>query len=356
MNIAHHRLHNQRIASDLFEEPADVVKWLGAVQAQDYPAAKWAVGLRIQEATDAEIEQAFNDGAILRTHVLRPTWHFVAPADIRWMLALTAPRVNVAMGYGDRQLELDDAALARSNAVLAKGLEGGNQLTRLELASLLEREGISLGSARRLTHIMIHAELDAIVCSGPMRGKQFTYALLDERAPETKTLEREEALAELAMRYFTSHGPASLQDFVWWSGLTTADAKAGLEMVRPVLAYEVVDGKTYWLSADTSATPSKYVSETAYLLSNFDEYTVGYRDRSAVFDLSYVGILGGRGDLLSNHTIVIDGQVVGTWKRTVKKGTVAVEVKPFAPLDDAGNRTLAGAIERYSRFIGLPLP
>lgn len=272
------------------------------------------------------------------------------------MLALTAPRVNIALGYQYRQLELDDATFVRSNAVLAKALEGGKHLTRLELATVLEREGISPGSLLRLTHIMIRAELDAVVCSGPMRGKQFTYALLDEKAPQTRTLERDEALAELSMRYFRGHGPATLQDFVWWSGLTTADARVGLETIKPALAHEVVDGQAYWLLAHTpTIMPSEDMAQAAYILPCFDEYTVGYRDRSAVLDPACTGMLGGRGDLLSNYTIVIDGQVTGSWKRTMKKGTVAVEVKPFAPLDDAGNRTLAGAIERYSRFIGLPL-
>src|SRR5713226_2242979 len=225
LDIAHRRLHNQLITRPMFEKPDDVVKWLGAVQAQDYAGAKWALGLRMQGVTDDVIEQAFADGAIIRTHVMRPTWHFVAPADIRWMLALTAPRINA---YYNRKLELDDAVFRHSNAVLAKALQGGKQLTRSELASVLQLAGIAADNLLRSTYIIMRAELDGIVCSGARRGKQFTYALLDERVPQTRNLDRDEALAEFARRYFTSHGPATLQDFVWWSGLAAADAKAGL--------------------------------------------------------------------------------------------------------------------------------
>src|SRR6266702_3694762 len=225
-NIAHQRLHNQLITQQTFEKAGDVVKWLGAVQAQDYAAAKWALGLRMQNSTD-EI--------ILRTHVMRPTWHFVLPADIRWMLALTAPRVLATIAYYDRTLGLDDTVFTHTNTVLAKALQGGKQLTRDELASVLQQAGIATDNLQRTGHVLMHAELDGIICSGARRGKQFTYALLDERTPQARTLDRGEALAEFARRYFTSRGPATLQDFVWWSGLTVADARTGLEMVTSQL-------------------------------------------------------------------------------------------------------------------------
>ena len=225
-----------------------MVQWLGAVQAQDYAAAKWAVGLRLQGATADDIEQAATDGAILRTHVMRPTWHFVSPDDIRWLLALTAPRVHAANAYYYHAQGLDDAIFMRSNAALAKALQGGKHLTRQELVSVLKQVGVVTENLGFMLIIM-HAELDGIVCSGARRGKQFTYALLDERVPQSRTLEHDEALAEFARRYFTSHGPATLQDFVWWSGLTVADARAALAMVTSQLMHEVVDGQTYWFSA-----------------------------------------------------------------------------------------------------------
>ena len=237
LDIAHRRLHNQHITRRTLETPQALVEWLGAVQAQDFAAAKWALGLRLQGVTDDDIEQAFTDGAILRTHVMRPTWHFVSPADIRWLLALTAPRVHAASAYSNRKLELDDAMFRCTHAVLANALQGGKQLTRDELASALQQAGIVTEGEQRVTHIMMRAELDGIICSGARRGKQFTYALLAERAPQARSLARDEALAELTMRYLMSHGPATIQDFVWWSGLTVADARAGLAMVTSYLLH-----------------------------------------------------------------------------------------------------------------------
>jgi Winged helix DNA-binding domain len=178
------------------------VEWLGAVQAQDFAAAKWALGLRLQGVTDDDIEQAFIDGAILHTHVMRPTWHFVSPADIRWLLALTAPRVHAASASYNRKLELDDAVFRCTHAVLANALQGGKQLTRDELASALQQAGIATEGEQRVTHIMMRAELDGIICSGARRGQQFTYALLAERAPHARMLARDEALAELTRRYW----------------------------------------------------------------------------------------------------------------------------------------------------------
>lgn len=351
LDIARQRLHNQLITRQTFEKPDDVVKWLCAVQAQDYAAAKWAVGLRLHGATDESIEQAFADGTILRTHVMRPTWQFVAPDDIRWMLTLTAPRVKALSAYYYRRLELDDAVFLRSNAVLANALQGGKQLTRPELVSVLKQAGIAVDDVQRYTYIIMHAELDGIICSGARRGKQFTYALLDERAPQARTLDRDEALAEFARRYFTSHGPATLQDFVWWSGLSAADARAGLEMVKSQLMQEVIDSQTYWFSLSTY--PSQDISPNAYLLPNYDEYIVGYTDRSAIFDASHTQKLDARGNVLFNHTIVLDGWVVGTWKRTLKKDAVILSPTLFTPLNEAESRAFAASANHYGEFLGL---
>jgi hypothetical protein len=352
LDIAQQRLHNQLITQRPFEKPGDVVEWLGAVQAQDYAAAKWAVGLRCRGVTDDDIEQAFADGAILRTHVMRPTWHFVSPADILWMLALTAPRVKAVNASWYRKLELDDALFRSSTAVLAKALQGGKQLTRAELVSVLKRAGIAIDDVQRFTALMMHAELDGIVCSGARRGKQFTYALLAERAPQARMLDREEALAELARRYFTSHGPATIQDFVWWSGLTGADSRAGLAMVTSYLLHEKINGQTYWFSLSTP--PEQDLSQAAYLLPNYDEYTVGYTDRSAIFDASHTDRLDPRGGLLTS-TMVLDGQVIGTWKRIFKKNTVVIEASPFVPLSTTETRAFAISANRYGEFLHMPV-
>ncbi len=222
-----------------------VVSWLGAVQSQDYAGAKWALHLRVPGLTDAAVDQAFDTGAIVRTHILRPTWHFVAPADIRWMLALTSPRILAGNRMYCRKNGLDEKVLARSRRVLEKALTGGKFLTRTALGGVLARAGIA-GEGQRLAYLMMDAELQQVVCSGPREGKQFTYALLDERAPRARVLEPDEALAELTRRYFASHGPATVADFVWWSGLTVKLAKTGLEILGRAVVSETIDGCTYW--------------------------------------------------------------------------------------------------------------
>lgn len=353
MEIARRRLHNQQIAQASFETPGDVVQWLGAVQAQDFPGALWAVGLRMRHATDVAVEQAWSEGTILRTHVMRPTWHFVTPADIRWMLALTAPRVKVVSAYAYRTLALDETVCARSNALLAEALSGGKQMTRSELAVALQQGGIATDDPRRLTYLIMRAELDGVVCSGTRRGKQFTYALLDERAPGAEALARDEALAELTRRYFTGHGPATLRDYLWWSGLTTADVRRGLEMVKAQLTHALVEGETYWFADSPPAANGG--SHTAYLLPNFDEYTVGYRDRRAVFAASHTENLDARESILAHHTMVYDGRIIGIWRRTFKNGTVNIAASPFTPLNGDETRAFAAAAERYGTFVHMPV-
>ena len=345
------RLYNQHIEGPKLQTPAEVVAWLGAVQSQDYTGGKWATGLRTTGITDDAIERAFNDGAILRTHVMRPTWHFVTPEDIRWLLELTAPRIHALNAHYTRQLELDDTLLARSKDTIIKALEGGKHLTRAEVGVALAAVGIDVTNMARLGMIVSHAELEGIVCSGARRGKEHTYGLVDERAPKARRLTRDEALAELTLRYFTSHGPATVKDFVWWSGLTVADAKAGIEMVKSQLTQEDVDDQTYWYGV--SARAATDISRTVYLLPNFDEYLVGYTDRNALFDAAHSEHLDSRGNVLFNHTIVMDGRVVGTWKRTFKKEAAVITSTPFIAFSDAENQAFVEAAHRYGEFLDM---
>ena len=351
LDIIPARLQNQCLSETEFNEPSEVVEWFGAIQAQDYAGAKWALSQRLKNRmTDAAIEKAFNEGQILRTHVMRPTWHFITPTEIRWVLELTAPRVRMGLTHMDRQLGQDQAVFKKSNSVLVKALQGGKQLTRSELAPILQKAGLAIEELR-LGHILIHAELDGVICSGARKGKQFTYALLDERAPEAKTLERADALAELTRRYFRSHGPAALQDFVWWSGLTTTDARQGIDAVQSEFQSETVDGKTYWFS---SSRAGKSVLSKAYLLPNYDEYTVGYKDRSAIFDGAHSDKLSAFRESILTQTILIGGEIAGTWKRTIKKNEVIVEAAPFMTLKKAETQAITSAIEGYGKFLGLP--
>jgi len=349
-NIALQRLYNQRLEGTKFQTPSEVVAWMGAVQGQEYPYAKWALGMRVEKATDDVVEQAFNSGAILRTHLMRPTWHFVTPADIRWMLELTAPRVHAAVGYAYRQLELDDALCRRSNSAIAEALRGGKQLTRQDLRAVLQKAGIAVENAPRMGFLMMRAELDGIVCSGPRRGKQFTYMLLDERAPHAKTLRRDEALVELTRRYFSSHGPPTVKDFAWWSGLTVADVKAGLAMLGSQFIHEVINGQTYWFSASMSEVTD--ASLTAHLLPVLDEYIVAYKDPSAIYDAAFAEQAKNRNFV---STFAMGGQIVGEWKPALQKDAVVITANPFTTLTPAEQRAFESAVHRYGEFLGLPV-
>lgn len=352
VDIADRRLRNQRIAGPGFERPGAVVAWLGAVQAQDYLGALWALGLRMETAREEAIEQAIADRAVVRTWPMRGTLHFVAPADIRWMLALLSPRVIASCRARYRQLELDQADFDRSRDLLARALEGGRQLTRNALYETLDAAGIATAGQRGI-HILQRLAQDGLLCFAPRQGKQPAFALLEEWVPVARTLGRDEALAELAERYFTSHGPATVQDFTWWSGLTVADAKAGTERAGPRLEREVADGQTYWFSpAAPGVGPTASPAPTAYLLPPFDEYTVAYRDRSAVLDSPQRRLVSVNG--IFHPAIVLDGQVAGTWKRAFKKGSVVITLSPFAPLKKKERQAVAVAAERYGAFLGMP--
>jgi winged helix DNA-binding protein len=347
--IVYQRLRNQRLSSTEFKRPVDVVRWLGAVQAQEFKAAKWAIAQRMRDATDDSIEQAFNNGEIIRTHVMRPTWHFVSPKDIRWLLELTAPRVNIASGSAYRMFELDDQVFKRTNKVLARALKGGKHLTRGSLKKILSESGVAADNSIRVAHILLRAELDGVICSGPREGNQFTYALFEERVPHTRRIDRGEALATLTERYFTSHGPATLQDFMWWSGLTANDAKAGISMVQRHLTKTLFDDKVFWGPLYEESVKPK--PSGACLLADFDEYVVAYKDRSAVFDnknpfVVRNGVLG--------RTVVVNGNIVGSWKQTNGK-RLEIKVKLFGPLKKGEKLAIAKAVDRYTRFLGVEI-
>jgi hypothetical protein len=350
-DIRQQRLSNQRLIATSFTQPGDVVRWLGAVQAQEYPGATWGLAQRASSLTQASIDQAFAEGAILRTHAMRPTWHFVAPDDIRWLLKLTSPRVHAINASYYRKLGLDAGALARGEDVLAKALHGGKHLTRAELAACLEQAGIvrPTDDRLRLTYLMMHAELEGLICSGATRGKQHTYALLDERVAPAPALERDAALAELTRRYFTSHGPATVKDFTWWSGLSTADAKVGLEMNRPLLETITVEGQAYWFAPAAPATPA--AAPIAHLLPAYDEYTIAYKDHSAILDPRYreqVVVAFG-------IVIVLDGWIVGVWKRVLTNKSAILSLRPFAALSREQSQAIEQAIQRYAAFLQRPV-
>jgi len=341
------RLINQQIGGTKFKRPENLVEWMGAMQAQDFGMAKWAIGLRIPGLKDVDVEKAFNEGTVLRTHVLRPTWHFVTASDIGWMLQLTAPHILRSMAYNDRRAGLDKKILTKANDILAKALQGGTYLTRDELRISLQKEKISITDLR-FTHIMMHAELEGIVCSGPRKGKHFTYALLDERAPNANAMNRDESLAELIKRYFSSHGPASLQDFAWWSGLSLGEARKGIGMVKKYFKSATIDGKEYFFKPRSLTELTK---QSVYLLPNYDEYTIAYRDRNILFGKEHPPVVNPRDNAIFSNAILINGKVEGTWRRTLAARSVVVETKPFLPLSKTRLGAVTNAVKRYSEFV-----
>lgn len=345
--LAIQRLASQQLVNSAVASVAQVVQWMGAMQAQDYDMAKWAVGVRLPGSTEALVEEALNRGDILRTHLLRPTWHFVAATDIDWLLDLTAPQIQRLNAGRNRQLGLDETILRRSNAVIEQALDGHNHLTRDELMERLQAVGIRTDEFRS-AHLMMEAELSGLVCSGPRRGRQFTYALLRERVPERVSLPRNEALAELAGRYFTSHGPATLKDFAWWSGLTLTDCKRAVEGAKSSLQSITADGRMYWLSPDSpNASP---LPEAIHLLPAFDEFMVSYCDRSASINPALV-TQAVTANGIFKPIIVVNGQVVGLWKRSLKPTCVTVDLTFFFPLPRDLTERIRERASHYARYV-----
>jgi len=344
------RLRNQQLIDSTCKSPEAVVSWMVAMQAQDYLGAKWAIGLRAPGCNDANVDHAFNEGHILRTHVLRPTWHFVSPADIRWLLALSAPRVQAVNAHYYRKLGLDAKVLNKSCAMLHRALEGGEHLTRAEIGTHLKRAKIPADGIK-LAFLMIHAELEGAICSGPRRGQQFTYALLDDRVKKSaKPKTRDEALAELLLRYFASHGPATARDFSWWSGFTITDTNKAIASVQPALESTKIGDLVYW-----SAEPPKMTRKKtpAFLLPNYDEYLIAYKDRGAFVEQGRSDNLDARtNSALSNH-LVIEGKLAGNWSRTMAPNTLRVQIAPYKKLLPAQTRVVASAADCYGEFLGL---
>ncbi|HEV2012529.1 MAG TPA: winged helix DNA-binding domain-containing protein [Candidatus Dormibacteraeota bacterium] len=347
-SIAARRLHAQRLTGKPFASPVDAVRALTAVQSQDYGGGKWALGLRTRGVTEADLDRLYDEGAILRTHVLRPTWHFLLPEDIRWMLELTGPRITRALAGRHRELELDAKVVARASAAFVDALAGGRHLTRPELGEVLRKAHIS-PDGQRLPHLLSHAELDGLITSGARRGKLHTYALLEERATKARRLQPAEAVAELTLRYFKSHGPAQLQDFAWWSGLTLADARKGIAAAGKALENQTIDGKDYWFGADAGRV--REVAGAAHLLPNFDEYTVAYRDRGEVMHAGRLHVPG----LVLSNVVTVAGKIRGSWRRTLGRRGVRVEISALDQFTPGESAALEAAGRRFGRYLERPV-
>ncbi|MGI9145951.1 MAG: winged helix DNA-binding domain-containing protein [Chloroflexota bacterium] len=351
IDIASRRLVAHHLTGEPFASPVDAVRWLGAVQSQDYRGAKWALAQRSRPTTEVEVDRLFDQGAILRTHVLRPTWHFVVPEDIGWLLELTGSRVRRGVAGRHHQLEIDAKVIERSETALATALAGGVNLSRSELSQVLATAGVA--TEGRLAHLLMAAELDGVITSGPRRGKEFTYALLEERAPGQCRLERNAALLELTLRFFRSHGPAQMQDFVWWSGLSAADGRTGIAAAGAALDHQVMEGKDYWFDAEAGFPPR--VDVAAHLLPNFDEYTVAYRDRAALHtDGPFDPSLFSFGSILSN-VVTVGGLVRGSWRRTTASDRLRLEIRLLDHLELAERDAVEAAGQKLGSFLRKPV-
>ena len=347
IEISEAHLISQKIASSEFKSPGETVRWMGAIQAQDYAMSKWAVGVRLMDPDILNFQSAYDNGEIIRIHVLRPTWHLVSSDDIYWMLELSSPKVKSSLKTRHRQLELSDAIINMTQNILEKKLTGGISLTREEVAAEFNKEKIRTDE-NRLSHILFCAEMEGLVCSGPVKRDKLTYSLLHERVPQKKDLLKDEALAELAKRYFNSRSPATLEDFIWWSNLSATDARNALEFIKPCLMSETTDSGKYWFPDSFSS--KKITGKQVHLLPAYDEFLISYRDRSS----SLSGVHNKK--TISNNgifypTIVINGQVSGLWKRTMIKEKVIVSLYFFEPPQKHVLNLIINTVDTFGKFL-----
>lgn len=352
LEIIARRLDTQGLLRTRFASPQEVVRWQLAVQAQDYAGAKWSLGQRLDGVTDAALDALFDAGAILRTHVMRPTWHFVLPEDLRWLLALTAPRVHAANRGRYRELGLDEATLERGREAIERAIADAGPLTRQGLAGPLAAAGID-PAGQRLAYLAMYAELEAAIVSGPRQGKQHTYALFDERVPPAPPRDRDAMLAELVARYVASHGPAPARDVAWWSGLTVRDVRRGLALAGDRLACVEIDGTEWWHApGEAPAWPDEPL---VHLLQPWDEYALNFRAHNPVWSPAALGMQHPKGALWNANLVVVDGRVAGGWRRLLTPREARITPILPEPLGAAHRSALAREVERYGDFLGLPV-
>ena len=340
------RLFNHQILETSFTLPEEIISYYGAMQAQDWSMAKWALGLRLPHLKEKDVDDKLNDGSILRTHILRPTWHLVSPKDIRWMQQLTAHRVHQANKTPYKNTGLDPKVFLKTEKIIQKALEGKNYLTREELSTHFDKNIIK-GDRMRLTYIVMNSELQGLICSGPRIGKQFTYALMEERVPQAKSYSKDEALKKLTSIYFNSRSPATVKDYSWWSGLTLAEARAGVEMLNVELLNVVIEGETYFFKA--GPVPEIKGKQSTFLIPDYDEYGISYKDRSFYHHPKWKDT-----ETMTNadyfHAIAVDGYFGGTWNKKISGKKMEVTVQPYLSLNKHQQNLVKAAVKKYHTF------
>jgi len=346
-SIADIRPVNHQLSQTAYDTPRQIAAHFGAMQAQDFNSVKWAIGARLNGCTEKTVQESFDKGELLRTHILRPTWHLVTPENIRWMQQLSVKQIIQSMKSRDRDLGLTDEIFSKCYRIIEIAMVNEEQLTKEELTAILHNANMKFDSSQ-MYHVLTEAEANGIICSGALRAKEHTYALLEKRVPVAKPLTKEESLAKLARIYFTGHGPAVLSDFVWWSGLPVSEARQGLQAVQAEFISETIDGQTYWMP-DTDFQPPAGKSEV-HLLPAFDEYIVGYKDRAAILTSeNHQKAISSNG--VFRPVIVKDGKVIGLWKKAASRKKT-ITVAPFEPVNHETQQLIDAAAEKFRAFDG----
>lgn len=350
------RLRAQLLALNELHSPIDVVERLLAMQAQDFLAGKWAIGIRSPGLTSADVDAAINSGAIVRSWPMRGTLHFVPPADLNWMLQLTAPRLLAGTKTRQAQLDLDQSVIEKARTIAVDALTGGGELSRAAFLHALDDQGIVTANQRGY-HLIWHLAQSGTLCWGRIDGKTQVLVLLEEWVQRPRRLERDEALGEFLVRYLRGHGPATVRDFAWWSQLTLADARTGLAVARDRLTELDVDGQTVYVEAatDVGELGSRIRQRSPVLtLGGFDEYLLGYQDRSFSIDADdLVRVIPGKNGIFL-PIMVSNGRVTGTWRRLVAGRGITVQPQPFGTFSDRSAASFARSIDRYAKFLGMP--
>lgn len=346
-HIRNLRLRSQQLLNPHFSSPQDLISFMGAMQAQDYQMAKWAIALRLKKQfSNNEVEQALNEGKILRTHILRPTWHFIHPEDIRWMLQLTGKRIKAANNSLGKSLNIDEKLDSKVNKLLEKNLSGNVALTKQEITEIFEHEKIP-ATTPHLNRFLLNAEADGIICSGPIKANKHSYMLLEERVPSVKEIHKDEALAKMAKAYFRSHSPATLNDFVWWSGLTINEARQAINFIEEDLIKDTFEKDAIYIHKSLNET---IVYNSVHLLPSYDEYLISYKSRTVALEPQHFS------KAFTNYgifypVILHQGEVIGNWKKLKSKNKTICDFSFFHPGKEIDKKLLEEANIRYQSFI-----
>ena len=344
--LLHIRLYNQLLADHRLQTPEEIVSWMGAMQSQSLDLAKWAIGTRLNGKNVHDIDEALNTGKIIRTHILRPTWHFVSAEDHRWMFELSKLRLQPIYRSYCKTLGAEETVIYRAVSVMEKALEGGNHLTKEEIGAVLQSQGILLDT-HHLTITLSYAEMEGTICNGRLKGNKQTFTLLEEWISPKQPLPKEEAVARLAERYFSSHSPATIHDFAWWSGLSLTECRQAVDMIRSNLICEEINGRSFWMRNDLKTPPAK--GDSALLLPPFDEFVVSYKDRSEIVqDHHYSKVMTKNG--LFSPTIMLNGEIIGSWKKSTRKGKNHIELSFFEPKHAKTADLFTPEVKRLEQF------